>query len=126
MKQAVKTEPGISGIPQPSATTVTLQASAAAGTSQAPAKPTGNAQAPNGTTSLPASKLPAVSSCPLNISIPANVSFSHRHIRPVMPSRPFRGVEVTYVAEEEGRISHPEESPVPEVEEALHSVVDPI
>lgn len=71
-KPAVKTESNPSGIPQPPANSVASQGSAAAATSQIPAKPANTTTALNGTSSLPASKLPAVGTVPILGLFPAN------------------------------------------------------
>ena len=65
----MKTEPNTSGIPQPS---IASQDSAATATSQLPTKPTNTSQAPNGTSSLPVSKLPAVGTPPVLVIFAAN------------------------------------------------------
>src|SRR5579871_3768980 len=57
---AVKTEANTSNMPQPSASSVTPHM---------PAKPAGNSQALNGTSSLPPSKLPAVRNALVYISV---------------------------------------------------------
>lgn len=121
----MKTETNTSGIPQLSASSVTSRGSAATGTSQVPAKPTGNTQALNGTSSLPASKFPAVGSTLFTYLFRTNSSYSHQHSRPAIRNRVSRGVEVIYVVGEV-HIRHLEEARILEVEEVVHNVVEQI
>jgi hypothetical protein len=69
-KPAMKTEQNTSGIPQP--TSVASQGSVATATSQLPTKPANTSQAPNGTSSLPVSKLSAVGTLPVLVIFAAN------------------------------------------------------
>jgi hypothetical protein len=68
----MKTEPNTSGIPQGPANSVASQVSTATAISQLPTKPANTTQVPNGTSSLPVSKLPAVGTLPVLVIFPAN------------------------------------------------------
>lgn len=122
-KPVAESESNTSSISQPPTVSATSQGAAPAPASQLPAKPANTTQAPNGTSSLPVSKLPAVGSVLVLNVFPANLFSSHQRNPRATLNRASRGVEVIYEVEEV-HISLPEEHPISEVEEAVHNVVD--
>jgi nucleoprotein TPR len=122
-KPTVKAEANGSNIPHPQTNNVAPQASTTTSSiPQGPSKPASANQAPNGTSSLPVSKLPAVS-CLLPFLPRANQYSSHLRNQRTTVSQIFQEVELTFVVVG-NHTKHHGGGWLPEVEGVVGSVVE--